>query len=169
MALRAPPGGLWNQCGSAKKCKVLGVNITFLLTFNGSCSPTNSDNTELNLPKRYYWIVFRFNFGFVACVILIFRFYHKEGLWSSRPDNIIGKTPPIFDTVRTQVSDTPRTPHMTSSTRGRGSRRGQRGPRTPLPTIPPARQQQQLGCCDIAGSQRLLWLQRLGGRAEPSP
>lgn len=32
-----------------------------------------------------------------------------------------------------------------------------------------ARQQQQLGCCDIAGSQRLLWLQRLGGRAEPAP
>lgn len=39
---------------------------------------------------------------------------------------------------------------------------------TTLPTIPSARQQQQLGCCDIAGSQRLLWLQRLGCWVETS-
>lgn len=143
--------------------------LIFFLTFNGSCSTTNSANRQFNQPKRYYRIVFRFNFGFVASVTPIYRLYHKEGLWSSRPDNISGKTTPIFNTTRSKVSDTPRTPHMTSSTRGRGSKRGQRGPRTPLPTIPPARQQQQLGCCDIAGSQRLLWLQRLGGRAEPSP
>lgn len=40
--------------------------------------------------------------------------------------------------------------------------------RTTTPTIPSARQQQQLGCCDIAGSQRFLWLQRLGCWVETS-
>ncbi|MEQ2189428.1 hypothetical protein GOODEAATRI_025171 [Goodea atripinnis] len=38
--------------------------------------------------------------------------------------------------------------------------------RTTVPRSPCARQQQQLGCCDNAGSQRLLWLQRLDGCVE---
>lgn len=161
--------GSGNSLEVPRNAKCWESILLFLLTFNGSRSPTNSANREFNHPKRYYRILFRFDFGSVASVTPICRLYHKEGLWPSCPDSISGKTTPIFTTTRSKVSDTPRTPHMTSSTRGRGSRRGQRGPRTPLPTIPPARQQQQLGCCDIAGSQRLLWLQRLGGRAEPSP
>lgn len=39
---------------------------------------------------------------------------------------------------------------------------------TTIPIIPSARQQQQLGCCDNGGSQRLLWLQRLYRWAETS-